>query len=166
MAHRTMFIWAARHEPSPLTLNDDVCSLKFASACLRKCSHAGGNGKQIFGDAWWLEPEDDARLAAELAGAHAQGLSQSAAYTAAKASPGAQGDASSHAGSVASSGSIQLRLSTFPVLIIADSLGTVSEPLHLCNPMICWGCIILGVSQSNACRSQEGLFSTEWDLSP
>ncbi len=97
VAHRTMFIWAARHEPSPLTLNDDVCSLKFASACLRKCSHAGGNGKQIFGDAWWLEPEDDARLAAELAGAHAQGLSQSAAYTAAKASLGAQGDASSHA---------------------------------------------------------------------
>ena len=97
VAHRTTYIWAAQHKPSLLTLDDDVCSLGFASACLRKRSHAGGNGKQIFGDAWWLEPEDDARLAAELAGAHAQGLSQSAAYTAAKASLRAQGDASSHA---------------------------------------------------------------------
>ena len=97
VAHASMCIRVAQHTPSSLTLDDDVCSVGFASACLRKLPHAGGNGKQIFGDAWWLEPEDDARLAAELAGAHAQGLNQSAAFTAAKASLGAQGDASSHA---------------------------------------------------------------------
>lgn len=28
---------------------------------------AGGNGKQIFGDAWWLEPEQSASLADAMA---------------------------------------------------------------------------------------------------
>ena len=67
-----------------------------ARHALGRFPHAGGNGKQIFGDAWWLEPEEDARLAAELAGPHAQGVDEtSASYAAAKASLGVQGDASS-----------------------------------------------------------------------
>ena len=62
-------------------------------ACLRKSAHAGGNGKQIFGDAWWLEPEEDARLAVELAGAPAQGIdSHLTGYTAAKGFLGVQGE--------------------------------------------------------------------------
>ena len=57
---------------------------------MKRCC-AGGNGKQIFGDAWWLEPEEDARLAAELAGAHARAMPQSA-FGASKAPASAQGD--------------------------------------------------------------------------
>ena len=57
--------------------------------------HAGGNGKQIFGDAWWLEPEEDPRLTAELAGPHAQGVDEAPPdYAAAKAFLGVQGEAS------------------------------------------------------------------------
>lgn len=60
----------------------------FLSICL--CT--GGNGKQIFGDAWWLEPEEDARLAAEPAGGHVPAMDQSAAFAAAtKASLGKPG---------------------------------------------------------------------------
>ena len=62
-----------------------------ASLHLSLFRHTGGNGKQIFGDAWWLEPEADARIAAELAGTHPQALDQSATFAAAKAAAGLQG---------------------------------------------------------------------------
>lgn len=82
---------------------------ELCSTCTRDCwldvsasawryPHAGGNGKQIFGDAWWLEPEEDARLAAELAGPYVQGMDKtSASHTAVKPSFGMQGAALLHA---------------------------------------------------------------------
>lgn len=110
---------------------------------MKRCC-TGGNGKQIFGDAWWLEPEEDARLAAELAGAHAQAMPQSA-FGASKAPVSAQGDV--------------MRLCIFP-----DFLAPAKENSFL--TFHSWFCLLTPWSAAGAQGTTTPLSALSFDMGP